>query len=88
MDYTVNGKRVDIPSYRVRIGDEVEIAPQSKNMIVIKENLIEVSKSGVCPWLTVDADNMKGQFNAIPRKEEVKELEGVNEQLVVELYSR
>ena len=57
-------------------------------MIMIKENLIEVSKSGVCPWLTVDADNMKGQFVAVPRKEEVKELEGVNEQLVVELYSR
>ena len=35
-----------------------------------------------------DADNMKGQFVAVPRKEEVKELEGVNEQLVVELYSR
>ena len=55
---------------------------------MIKENLIEVSKSGVSPWLTVDADNMKGQFNAVPNKEEVKELEGVNEQLVVELYSR
>ena len=40
------------------------------------------------PWLTVDADNMKGQFVAVPRREEVKELEGVNEQLVVELYSR
>ena len=84
----VNGKRVDIPSYRLKVGDEIEIAPQSKKLIMIKENLIEVSKSGVCPWLTVDADNMKGQFNAVPKKEEVKELEGVNEQLVVELYSR
>ena len=84
----VNGKRVDIPSYRLKVGDTVEIAPQSKKLIMIKENLIEVSKSGVCPWLSVDADNMKGQFLAVPRKEEVKELEGVNEQLVVELYSR
>ena len=84
----VNGKRVDIPSYRLKAGDVVEIAPNSKNMVSIKESLIEVSKSGVCPWLTVDADNMKGQFVAIPRREEVKELEGVNEQLVVELYSR
>ncbi|MBQ3698125.1 MAG: 30S ribosomal protein S4 [Spirochaetales bacterium] len=84
----VNGKRVDIPSYRLKVGDEIEIAPQSKKIIMIKENLIEVSKSGVSPWLTVDADNMKGQFNAVPNKEEVKELEGVNEQLVVELYSR
>ena len=84
----VNGKRVDIPSYRLKAGDEIEIAPQSKKLVMIKENLVEVSKSGVSPWLTVDADNMKGQFVAVPRKEEVKELEGVNEQLVVELYSR
>ena len=84
----MNGKRVDIPSYRLKVGDVVEIAPQSKNMVSIKESLVEISKNPVCPWLTVDADNMKGQFVAVPRREEVKELEGVNEQLVVELYSR
>jgi len=84
----VNGKRVDIPSYRVKAGDVIEVAPQSKEMMVIKENLQEVEKSGVMPWLSVDVENMKGQFNAIPKREEVTELEGVNEQLVVELYSR
>lgn len=84
----VNGKRVDIPSYRVKPGDEIAIAEGSKNMLIIKENLLEVGKSGVMPWLTVDPDNMKGQFVAVPKREEVKELEGVNEQLVVELYSR
>ena len=84
----VNGKRVDIPSYRLKAGDTIEIAAQAKNMEVIKTNLLEVEKSGVCPWLTVDAENMKGTFVAVPRREEVKELEGVNEQLVVELYSR
>ena len=84
----VNGKRVDIPSYRVKPGDVIEVAPQSKEMMVIKENLQEVEKSGVMPWLSVDVENMKGQFNAIPKREEVTELEGVNEQLVVELYSR
>ena len=40
------------------------------------------------PWISVDADNMKGQFLAVPQRAEVKELEGVNEQLIVELYSR
>lgn len=84
----VNGKRVDIPSYRVKPGDVIEVAPQSREMLIIKENLGEVEKSGVSPWLTVDVENMKGQFNALPRREEVTELEGVNEQLVVELYSR
>ena len=84
----VNGKIVNIASYQVKPGDVIEIAAQSKNMLIIKENLLEVGKSGVMPWLTVDADNMKGQFVAVPKREEVSELEGVNEQLVVELYSR
>lgn len=84
----VNGKRVDIPSYRVKAGDTIEVASKAKNMLIIKENLLEVGKSGVASWLSVDVDNMKGQFNAIPQRAEVKELEGVNEQLVVELYSR
>lgn len=84
----VNGKRVDIPSYRVKAGDTIEIAPQSKNMLIIKENLLEVGKSGTMPWITVDPDNMKGQFVAVPQRSEVTELEGVNEQLIVELYSR
>lgn len=84
----VNGKRVDIPSYRLKVGDEISVGEKSKNMLFIKENLVEVSKSGVCPWIEVDADNMKGKLLAIPRRNEVKELEGVDEQLVVELYSR
>lgn len=84
----VNGKRVDIPSYRVKPGDEIEVSAKGKNMLIIKENLLEVGKSGVSSWLSVDADNMKGQFNSIPERAEVRELEGVNEQLVVELYSR
>ncbi|MCF0238531.1 MAG: 30S ribosomal protein S4 [Sphaerochaetaceae bacterium] len=84
----VNGKRVDIPSYRVKAGDVISIAPTSKEMAIIKANLEEVSKSGVNPWLSIDTEALKGQFNAVPRREEVKELEGINEQLVVELYSR
>lgn len=84
----VNGKRVDIPSYRVKDGDEITIAERSKKYVIFKENLSEVSKSGVCPWLTVDADAMKGSFVRVPERNEVKELEKINEQLVVELYSR
>lgn len=84
----VNGKRVDIPSYRLNVGDEIAVGEKSKNMLSIRESLVEVSKSGVCPWIEVDADNMKGKLLAIPRRNEVKELEGVDEQLVVELYSR
>ncbi len=84
----VNGRRVDIPSYRVKPGDEIEVSAKGKNMLVIKDNLSEVGKSGVASWLSVDVDAMKGSFNQIPERSEVRELEGVNEQLVVELYSR
>jgi len=84
----VNGKRVTIPSYRVKEGDEISIADRSKKMIVIKESLKEFSKSGIVPWIELDPDNMKGKFLAVPRRSEVTELAAINEQLIVELYSR
>ena len=84
----VNGKRVDIPSYRVKVGDEISISPRAQKMIIIKENLKEFTKSGVYQWLSLDVDAMKGTFLAVPRRSEVTELEKINEQLIVELYSR
>jgi small subunit ribosomal protein S4 len=84
----VNGKRVNIPSYMVRENDEVRIQEKSKKMHAIKESLKEYSKAGVYPWLELDPDEMKGVIKAYPRKADVTELADVNEQLVVELYSR
>jgi len=84
----VNGKRVSIPSYRLRPGDEVSVGKSGQKMLIIKENLKEYTKSGVCQWLNLDVDAMKGTFIAVPRRSEVTELEKINEQLVVELYSR
>jgi small subunit ribosomal protein S4 len=84
----VNGKRVDIPSYLLKAGDVVSIGPHGQKMIVIKENLKEFSKSGVAPWLSLDVDAMKGTFLSVPRRADVSEVANVNEQLVVELYSR
>lgn len=84
----VNGKRVDIPSYRVREGDVIEVAENSQKMIVIKDSLKEFSKSGVNAWLELDPDTMKGKVLTYPRRSEVTELANINEQLIVELYSR
>jgi small subunit ribosomal protein S4 len=84
----VNGRRVDIPSYRLKPGDVVSVGPSGQKMLLIKENLKEFSKSGISPWLTLDVDAMKGTFVAIPRRSEVVDMKDVNEQLVVELYSR
>lgn len=84
----VNGTRVDIPSYRVKAGDEVSIGPRGQKMVIIKENLKEFSKAGVAPWLSLDPDTMKGSFLAVPRRSDVSEVADIKEQLVVELYSR
>jgi len=84
----VNGKRVTIPSFIVKENDEVVIQEKSKKMHAIKESLKEYSRSGVYPWLQIDPDAMKGTVKAYPRKADVNELAEVNEQLIVELYSR
>ena len=84
----VNGRRVTIPSYRIRENDSVEIAESSKKMLFIKEALKEFTRSGVSPWLEVDPDAMSGTIRAIPRRSDVTDIADVKEQLVVELYSR
>jgi small subunit ribosomal protein S4 len=84
----VNGSRVNIPSYRLKIGDEVSVGLHGQKMLIIKENLKEYSKSGISPWLSLNADTMKGTFLAVPRRSDVTEVADIKEQLVVELYSR
>lgn len=84
----VNGKRVTIPSFTVREGDEVEIQEKSRKLMAIKEGLKEYTRSGVVPWLDVDPDNMKGTVKGIPRRADVTDVAEVNEQLIVELYSK
>lgn len=84
----VNGRKVSIPSYVVRPNDVIEVREASKKMVVIKDSLKEFTKSGVMPWLTLDPDAMKGTFNSIPGRNDVTDLADVNEQLIVELYSR
>lgn len=84
----VNGKRVDIPTYLVKEGDRVEIAEKSKKLTAIKDSLKEYSRSGVLPWIELDPDAMSGVVRAIPRKSDIPDLVEVNEQLIVELYSK
>lgn len=84
----VNGKRVTIPSFTVRENDNVEVTDSSKRLLVVKEGLKEYTRSGVVPWLEVDPDSMKGTVKAIPRRADVTDIAEVNEQLIVELYSK
>lgn len=84
----VNGRRVTIPSFLVKEGDEIEVQEKSKKMTAIKDSLKEYSRSGVVPWLEVDPDKVWGKVKAIPRRNDVADLAEVQEQLIVELYSK
>lgn len=82
----VNGRKVNIPSYLVKEGDEVEVLPRSKKMVSVLESMKAVSTVGTVPWIEVDEDNLKGKFLYLPKREEIDL--PVNEQLIVELYSK
>ena len=83
---TVNGKRVDIPSYRVRPGDLVAVAPKAKELLVIKSALVSNERVSVPAWLEVDIEKLQGSVLSLPTREQI-DLD-INEQLIVELYSK
>ena len=84
----VNGKRVNIASYLVRAGDVISVIGAAKKMESIRQALEEVQKSGVMPWLEVNADDMTGRFVTNPQRQDVTDTLDIKEQLVVELYSK
>jgi small subunit ribosomal protein S4 len=85
---TVNGRRVNIPSYLVRPEDEIAIKEGSRGLVMIKESLKEFGKSGVMPWLQLDSEAMKGKFLASPRRSDITDLADIKEQMIVEYYSK
>jgi small subunit ribosomal protein S4 len=85
---TVNGKRVNVPSFLVKPGDAVAVHETSKKLTVVKDALKEFSKSGLMPWLEIDPDKEEGKFLQVPRRSEITDMADIREQLVVELYSK
>ncbi|HHK60162.1 MAG TPA: 30S ribosomal protein S4, partial [Desulfobacterales bacterium] len=82
----VNGKKVNIPSYRVRVGDEISVREKSRSIEAIKESLEAVVRQGVPGWLELDADNFVGKVKALPERADITM--PIQEQLIVELYSK
>lgn len=80
----VNGRKVNIPSYNVKVGDVIEVA--EKDLIPVQEALETFSNKHVPSWLEVDNENLKGRILRLPTREEIDV--PVQEQLVVEFYSR
>jgi len=82
----VNGKRVNIPSYTVRPGDQVQLTDGARNQLRVKAALEAAESRGYPEWLEVDVKAGKGVFKAYPQRAELPAT--LNEGLVVELYSR
>ena len=83
---TVNGRRVDIPSFRVKPGDLVAVAPKAADLLVIKSALISNERVQVPAWLEVDIEKLQGSVLALPQRDQI-DLD-IREQLIVELYSK
>ena len=81
----VNGKRVDIPSYRVRKGDVISLKEKSRNLIVIRHNLDTLDRQLV-PWLEGGGEGTEVTVRDLPMREHIDV--PVREQLIVELYSK
>ena len=81
---TVNGKVVNIPSYLVKVGDIIAVREKSKSLEVITNSVD--GRGNRYPWLEWDSDKLCGKFMAYPNREDIPET--INEQLIVELYSK
>jgi len=84
--FLVNGKKVNIPSYQVTDGDVVEIKERSRKMARILESVEQSDRRPMVSWLEIDKKELRGTVKAGPVREELTL--PINEQLIVELYSK
>ncbi|MBK7359138.1 MAG: 30S ribosomal protein S4 [Saprospiraceae bacterium] len=82
----VNGKLVNIPSFRLKPGDVLTVRGKSQGLEFIKHQVAQKTDTRKFPWLEWNADKMEGKFLQYPNREQVPE--PINEQLIVELYSK
>ena len=83
---TVNGHRVDIPSYAVKAGDVVAVAPKAKDLLPIKESILSSEHMTVPAWLEVDIEKLQGNVLQVPTRDQI--YLDIDAQLIVELYSK
>ena len=82
----VNGRKVDIPSYEVNVGDEIAVREKSRQLPVLAAAREFTSHQASPSWLEIDRENLKGRLLSIPTRAEINL--PINEQLIVELYSK
>jgi small subunit ribosomal protein S4 len=84
--FLVNGKKVNIPSYEVKVGDSVAVRERSRSMQLIQDSMDAVVRRGLPQWLDLEKENLKGMVKNLPVREDLTM--PMQEQLVVELYSK
>lgn len=83
--FTVNGRRADVPSMTLKVGDKIEVKGRKQSQDAVKR-ILDAKGREVSAWLTLDKEALKGEVIRIPTRDEIAPL--VNEQLIVELYSK
>jgi small subunit ribosomal protein S4 len=84
--FTVNGRKVNIPSFAVRLGDTVAVRPGSVQNATIQHAIEEVKGRGIPEWLLLDGERLSGRVSSLPTREQINL--PVQENLIVELYSK
>lgn len=84
--FTVNGRKVSIPSYLLSVGDEVAVREKSRNSQKMKEIIETAGGKAIPKWLEFNAENLTGKVVSLPAREEIDL--PIREHLIVELYSK
>ena len=82
----VNGRKVNIPSFQVKVGDVIELREKSKKLTIAESAKDFAAAQSTPTWLEINRDNYSGKVIAFPKREDIQL--PVNEQLIVELYSK
>jgi small subunit ribosomal protein S4 len=82
----VNGRKVNIPSYEVKVGDEIALRAGAKKLLIVEQAVQYASANPLPAWLEVNYENLSGRVLSLPKRTDVNL--PVNEQLIVELYSK
>jgi len=84
--FKINGKKVNIPSYLVREGDEIVVRDKSKKIEKIGDALAKLDRSPLPTWIEIDRDNFRSKIKALPQRTDIAA--DIDEQLIVELYNK
>ena len=83
---SVNGRKVNIPSFQVNVGDEISIREAAKKLIIVEQGAQNAAQNPVPAWLEANFENYSGRVLSLPKRKDVNL--PINEQLIVELYSK